>query len=51
MLLEMQIQALCVERTVGVPGSVLVLGGVGGSGRYWQELATKMYQQIRTDKR
>ena len=26
-LWEMQIQALCVEGTVGVPGSVLVLGG------------------------
>ena len=27
MLWEIQIQALCAEGTVGVPGSVLVLGG------------------------
>ena len=26
-LWEMQVQAACVEGTVGVPGSVLVLGG------------------------
>ena len=31
MLWEMQIQALCVEVTVGVPDSVFVLGGSFGS--------------------
>ena len=36
MLWEMQIQALCVEGTVCVPGCVLVLVG---SSRFWAVLA------------